>query len=215
VHDGPGFYTSRILSPYANEAAWLLSEGADIAQIDEAMLDWGFPVGPLALLDEVGIDVGAKVARVMYDAFGERMKPPTAMENLLTDGRKGRKNLRGFYKYEKGKKAGVDESIYGVLGQSPSRRQMDRKEIAERLGMQMLNEAALCLQEGILRSPRDGDIGAVFGLGYPPFRGGPFTTVDQWGARHVVDTLKRLAEKHGERFAPAQLLIDAATKGTP
>jgi 3-hydroxyacyl-CoA dehydrogenase/enoyl-CoA hydratase/3-hydroxybutyryl-CoA epimerase len=212
VNDGTGFYTSRVLGPYSNEAMYLLSEGAAVDAIDEAMVAWGFPVGPLLLADEVGIDVGAKIAKIMVEAFGERMKGPDTMQGLVADDRKGRKNGRGFYRYEDGERKGVDESVYTVID-APPRRSMGREEIQERISLQFLNEAARCLEEGILPSARDGDIGAVFGVGFPPFRGGPFHWIDTVGAAAVVDSLRRYESVHGPRFAPAPVLVEAATEG--
>jgi 3-hydroxyacyl-CoA dehydrogenase/enoyl-CoA hydratase/3-hydroxybutyryl-CoA epimerase len=212
VNDGTGFYTSRILGPYSNEAAFLLEEGASVQAIDMAMEDWGFAVGPLLLADEVGIDVGAHVAIIMQDAFGDRMKGPHMMKGLIEDDRKGRKNGRGFYIYDDGKRAGVDPTVYDALGVGP-RVPVSKKDVTERLTLAFINEAALCLQEGVLRSARDGDVGAVFGLGYPPFRGGPFFTVDQMGTDVVVSKLEALEARFGERFAPAQILKDHAESG--
>jgi 3-hydroxyacyl-CoA dehydrogenase/enoyl-CoA hydratase/3-hydroxybutyryl-CoA epimerase len=212
VNDGTGFYTSRVLGPYSNEAMYLLSEGAAVDAIDEAMVAWGFPVGPLLLADEVGIDVGAKIAKIMVEAFGERMKGPDTMQGLVADDRRGRKNGRGFYRYEDGERKGVDESVYTVID-APPRRSMGREEIQERISLQFLNEAARCLEEGILPSARDGDIGAVFGVGFPPFRGGPFHWIDTVGAAAVVDSLRRYESVHGPRFAPAPVLVEAATEG--
>ena len=209
VNDGTGFYTSRILGPYSNEAAFLLEEGASVQAIDMAMEDWGFAVGPLLLADEVGIDVGAHVAIIMQEAFGDRMRGPDMMKGLIEDERKGRKNGRGFYIYDDGTRAGVDPTVYDALGVGP-RVPVSKKDVTERLTLAFINEAALCLQEGILRSARDGDVGAVFGLGYPPFRGGPFFTVDQMGADVVVAKLEALEARFGDRFAPAQILKDHA-----
>lgn len=212
VNDGTGFYTSRLLGPYLNEAAYLLEEGASVEAIDEAVADWGFPIGPLLLTDEVGIDVGAHVATILHAAFGDRMRGPDMMAGLIKDGRKGRKNGRGFYLYTDGKRGDVDETVYDALGLGP-RVRVSEEEIQERMSLVFINEATLCLQEGILRSARDGDIGAVFGLGYPPFRGGPFFTVDQMGADVVVAKLEALEARFGERFAPAQILKDHAETG--
>ncbi len=213
VRDGTGFYTTRILAPMLNEAAFLVAEGVPIDVIDHAMLGWGFPVGPLKLTDEVGIDVGAKVGKVMLDAYGERMSPPRVMAKILEDGRKGRKNGKGFYLYGQ-KKKGVDERIYDVIGVRPEARAVDGADLAQRCALQMVNEAALCFGEGILRSAREGDVGAVFGLGFPPFRGGPFRFVDQVGAKEVVRRLEALHAKHGQRFAPAPVLVQMAKDGT-
>lgn len=214
VNDGTGFYTSRIVAPYSNEALHLLVEGATIEAIDKALERWGFPVGPLQLADEVGLDVGQKVSKIMVEAFGERMESPALMQRLANSDRKGRKNRKGFYIYdEKGKRGGPDETVYEEAGLGP-RRDIPVGEIQERVSMMMINEAALCLQQGILRSARDGDIGAVMGLGFPPFLGGPFWYVDEVGAASVVTALRRLAKVHGPRFEPAPILVDAAEEGT-
>ncbi len=214
VNDGPGFYTSRVLAPYMNEAAWILFERVRIERIDSALKNFGFPIGPVALLDEVGIDVADKVGGIMHKAFGERMRPPPGLERLKKDDRLGRKNQRGFYWYGDGDRTrkGVDDSIYDVLGVKPDG-SMGEREISERCVLQMLNEAARCRGEGILRSPRDGDIGAVFGLGFPPFRGGPFRFIDALGVGEVVDRLHHYAQIHGARFEPAPLLLEMASKG--
>ncbi|MGI9584597.1 MAG: fatty acid oxidation complex subunit alpha FadJ [Acidimicrobiia bacterium] len=214
VNDGPGFYTTRILGPYSNEAAFLLEDGASVEEIDASMVAWGFPIGPLLLADEVGIDVGAHIAVILADAFGDRMKGPEMMSGLIEDNRKGRKNGRGFYSYSDGERGDVDETVYGALGLG-ERSDVDRQEIQERLSLAFINEAARCLQDGVLRSARDGDIGAVFGLGYPPFRGGPFWTIDEVGAAHVVARLEALTEVHGNRFAPADILVEHAKTGAP
>lgn len=214
VNDGTGFYTSRIVGPYTNEAAFLLEEGASVEAIDGAMVSWGFPVGPVLLMDEVGIDVGAKIAPIMIEAFGDRMRGPDMMGRLTEDDRKGRKNRRGFYEYDtKGKRGDVDGTVYSSLGLGP-RRDVTEGEIQERISLAMVNEAALTLQEGILRSARDGDIGAVMGLGFPPFRGGPFWWVDQVGAKAIVAKLDELADRFGDRFAAADILRQHADDGS-
>jgi 3-hydroxyacyl-CoA dehydrogenase/enoyl-CoA hydratase/3-hydroxybutyryl-CoA epimerase len=213
VNDGVGFYTSRILAPYMNEAAFLLSEGADIAELDRSLTDFGFPVGPITLLDEVGIDVAAKVAKIMHEAFGDRMLAPNTTEALLGDGRLGRKAKKGFYTYEPGKKKEVDVSVYASLPFGKDRKRFDRAEMAERCALQMTNEALRCLGEGILRSPRDGDIGAIFGLGFPPFLGGPFRYVESLGLGRVLERLEHYQERHGPRFTPAPLLVENVKAG--
>ena len=212
VKDGVGFYTSRVLATMMNEAAYLVAEGVPIEKIDSAMLNWGFPVGPIKLTDEVGIDVGAKVGKIMLGAFGERMAPPEGMSKLIGDERYGRKNGRGFYLYG-GKKKGVDESVYEVLGVEPTNKSVSDEDIAWRCALQFVNEACRCFGEGILRSARDGDVGAVFGLGFPPFRGGPFRFVDQIGAKEVLGRLRELEKKHGPRFSPAPVLEEIARGG--
>lgn len=213
VNDGPGFYTTRVLGPYGVEAFHLLNEGASVEAIDAAIEQWGMPVGPMRLADEVGLDVQVKIGRIMIDAFGDRMAAPESIARLEADDRKGRKNRRGFYTYDSnGERGGVDDTVYGALGLGP-RREFPASEISERIMLAFVNEAARCLEEGILRSARDGDIGAVFGFGFPPFRGGPFFWVDQMGADTVVATLDRLAERHGPRFEPAQILRAHAESG--
>jgi len=217
VKDGAGFYTSRILAPFINEAGHILAEGVAIDRIDRALKNAGFPVGPITLLDEVGIDVGTKIAPILAEAFGDRMLPPKLFEKLEEDDRKGKKNKRGFYNYGnktafiKGKKE-VDDSVYTLLGITPNNL-MAEEGIAQRCLLQMVNESVLCLQQGILNSPRDGDIGAVFGLGFPPFLGGPFRYVDAQGIENVLAELNQLQEKYGERFKPAQLIVDMAKEG--
>jgi 3-hydroxyacyl-CoA dehydrogenase/enoyl-CoA hydratase/3-hydroxybutyryl-CoA epimerase len=216
VRDGPGFYTTRILGPYVNEAGHLLAEGVPVEEIDEALLRFGFPVGPLKLLDEVGIDTGHKIAKVLHEAFGDRMAPAPALEKIFADGRAGRKNGRGFYRYGEGGrgKGGrkVDPTVYDVLGVRPTKGH-DAAAIALRCVLPMVNEAVRCLEEGILRSARDGDAGAILGLGFPPFRGGPFRYLDGRGAAAVRADLEELRRRHGGRFAPAALLEDLARTG--
>jgi 3-hydroxyacyl-CoA dehydrogenase/enoyl-CoA hydratase/3-hydroxybutyryl-CoA epimerase len=196
-----------------NEAAHLVAEGVPIEKIDKAMLDWGFPVGPIKLTDEVGIDVGAKVGKIMLDAFGERMSAPEGMHKLMEDERYGRKNGRGFYLYGDKKKKGVDESVYEILGVQPNNKSVTNEDIAWRCALQFVNEACRCFGEGILRSARDGDVGAVFGLGFPPFRGGPFRFVDQVGAKEILGRLRELEKQHGPRFSPAPVLEEIARSG--
>jgi 3-hydroxyacyl-CoA dehydrogenase/enoyl-CoA hydratase/3-hydroxybutyryl-CoA epimerase len=211
VNDAPGFYTTRTLSAYMNEAGRLLDEGASIDAVDAALTAFGFPVGPITLLDEVGIDVGGKVGQVLAEAFGGRMTPSESLRRVVESGRTGRKGRKGFYQYgEDGKKGEVDPSVYDVLPGGSERRQIDQQEIQSRCVLAMVNEAALCLDEGVLRSARDGDVGAVFGIGFPPFRGGPFRYVDAMGAARVVDDLEQLNERFPGRFAPATVLVDHA-----
>lgn len=209
VKDGPGFYTTRILAPYLNEAVLLVEEGARIEDVDRAMKDFGYPVGPLALVDEVGIDVGAHVAKDLGSAFADRgLEGSGAMPKLYEAGLHGRKNGRGFYLYPKTKKKGkkeVNQKTYELLGGKP-RRSVDVAEIQDRLALLMVNEAIYCLQEGVISSPRDGDLGAILGLGFPPFRGGPFRHVDAAGRQAIKARLEEIAAQHGKRFQPAALL---------
>ncbi|HET9038943.1 MAG TPA: fatty acid oxidation complex subunit alpha FadJ [Gemmatimonadales bacterium] len=213
VADHPGFWVNRILSPYLNEAAILISEGVPVEVIDRTMTQWGFPVGPVALLDEVGLDVAQKAGGVMHAAFGDRLQPPETLARLLADGRLGRKNGRGFYRYHDGHKAGVDDTIYPLLGIRPVE-DADTGVVERRLVHAMLNEAAMALDEGAVRSARDGDVGALFGIGFPAFRGGPLRTIDDLTATRVLEALRDLEDVHGPRFAPAVSLVEAVTHGT-
>ncbi|WP_434951001.1 fatty acid oxidation complex subunit alpha FadJ [Shewanella sp. HL-SH4] len=215
VQDGAGFYVNRILALYMNEAAQLLLEGQRIEHLDRSLIKFGFPVGPMTLLDEVGIDVGAKISPILEKELGARFSAPAAFDKLLADDRKGRKNGKGFYQYgPKAKKAKlVDESVYGVLGIKASS-DKEAKEVAERCTIQMLNEAVRCLEEGIIANARDGDIGAIFGIGFPPFLGGPFRYIDSLGPKNLVDTLNRYQKLYGDRFAPCEMLKNMATEGT-
>ena len=213
VKDGPGFYTTRILAPYLNEAVLLVEDGARIEDVDRAMKDFGYPVGPLALVDEVGIDVGAHVAQHLGQAFAHRgLEGSQAMPRLAEAGLEGRKSRRGFYLYPAKKKKGkkqVNPEVYRLLGDAP-RKDVAASTVQDRLALIMVNEAVHCLQEGVIASPRDGDLGAILGLGFPPFRGGPFRYIDATGAEEMVSRLEALAEKHGQRFEPAAMLAEIA-----
>jgi 3-hydroxyacyl-CoA dehydrogenase/enoyl-CoA hydratase/3-hydroxybutyryl-CoA epimerase len=182
-------------------------------------VDFGFPVGPITLLDEVGIDVGGKVGLVLSEALGLRMAPSDAMRRVVAAGRLGRKGRTGFYKYDSnGKKGGVDDSIYQIIGagaraSAGQHVPFSDDEIVRRCVLAMVNEAAFCLQEGILRSVRDGDIGAVFGIGFPPFRGGPFRYADTVGIGTIVRQLQELNVRHPPRFEPSAVLLDMARAG--
>ncbi|MGD8120710.1 fatty acid oxidation complex subunit alpha FadJ [Vibrio sp. TRT 2004] len=208
VKDCAGFYVNRILAPYMNEAAQVLMAGEPIEQLDTALLNFGFPVGPITLLDEVGVDIGAKIMPILVKELGERFQGPDVFDKLLNDGRKGRKSGKGFYTY-KGKKKDVDKLVYKLLALKPESKLAER-EIALRCVLPMLNEAVRCLDEGIIRSPRDGDIGAIFGIGFPPFLGGPFRYMDQIGIKKLVEIMNEHAQKYGDRFAPCDGLLTRA-----
>lgn len=212
VGDSAGFYVNRILAPYINEAARCLLAGEPVDHIDTALVNFGFPVGPIQLLDEVGIDVGTKISPILVQAFGERFAAPSGFDAVLKDDRKGRKNGKGFYLYGqtgKAKKKQVDPAIYRLLNVTPKARQTE-EELARRCVMLMLNEAVRCLDEKVIRNARDGDLGAVFGIGFPPFRGGPFRYIDMSGAENVVKILEQLTQRYGEHFTPCEGLLRRA-----
>ncbi len=220
VGDGPGFFTSRVLGAMLNEAAWMLAEGADIERVDGAMTRWGWPVGPFALLDEVGLDVARHAGEVVHAALGRRAAAPPIFERMIADRRLGRKSKRGFYLYEekagkkgKGKSSKrVDPAVYPLLGWHPAPPVAD-PEIVERCWLQMLNETARCMEEGIITNPADVDLGVIFGFGFPPFRGGLLREADRHGLAWVVERLDFYAEKYGERLRPAALLREMAGRG--
>lgn len=242
VKDGPGFYTSRVLAPYLDEAALLLLEGIDPHLLDRAMMEFGFPVGPVTLLDEVGLDVAAHVAQDLRSFFEPRFGPrdTTALDAMVNAGFLGRKSGRGFYLYDtstaaprrssrrlvgsalrrlKGGTKGkpLNPEVAALLqpskkGSAKARR-FDVSEVQTRMWARFVAEAITCLEDGILENAVDGDVGAVFGLGFPPFRGGPFRFVDEQGASHIVATLERLRDAHGIRFAPPALLTEHAKRG--
>ena len=219
VRDGPGFYTTRTLGVMLGEATLLLREGARIEDVDSAMTSFGWPIGPLALIDEVGIAVarhaGETVASVATRGAGRRdagtgsaaagtaVDEPDAVRLLADAGLQGKRGGAGFYRYD-GKRRTPNPHVYALLGVDP-RPGGPGSAIAERLTLRFVNEAACCLDEGVLRGPADGDLGAVLGLGFPPFLGGPFRWADSRGAG-LRDALRALAAKHGGRYEPAPSL---------
>jgi len=213
VNDGPGFYTTRILAPFMNEALLLLEEGASIEFLDKAMKQFGYPVGPMALLDEVGFDVGAHVGETMKPMFDKRgARSSEKAQQLVDEGYLGRKNKKGMYSYLDGKKKEVNTGIYKYFG-GTNRTNPDMETAQFRMALTMINEAAYCLEEGILKSATDGDLGAILGLGFPPFLGGPFRYIDRLGADVIVKKLNGFADEFGPRFKPASILMDKAKKG--
>ncbi len=229
VNDGPGFYANRILSPYINEAGLLLDQGVAVDIIDKALVEFGFPVGPITLIDEVGLDVAVKAGTIMAEAFPDRMQPAKSIQAVVAAGRYGRKSKKGFYTYDKdGKKGDVDQGVYSLFlatrqipvvqsiattsSDVPAHPEMPAIQIQQRVVLAMLNEAARCLSEGIIRSARDGDVGAVFGIGFPPFRGGPFRYMDSLGVSIVVQRLEDLNARFPGRFEPAEILLEMARR---
>lgn len=198
-NDGPGFVVNRILGPYMNEAGYLLEEGNTIESLDKAMVDFGMPMGPMALLDEVGIDVAAKVAGILTEAFGDRMTKSSVVEKLYADGRYGKKNGKGLYRYEGGKRKGPDPAVYGILGvRSPH--PADAKQVVERMVLAMINEAALILDEKLVASAGELDLAMIMGTGFPPFRGGLLRYADALGTPYILARLDELSTSAGPRF---------------
>ncbi len=206
VRDAPGFLVNRILMLYLNEAMRLLTEGVPIEAADRAMAAFGMPLGPFALMDQVGLDTGKHAAGVLEAAFGKRIGGSGGLlQAMVSGGRLGAKNGKGFYKYAGGKATVPDPEIV-VLAGSPPKRDLPVETLQERMVLAMVNEAAVCLEDGIVREPRDVDVAMVMGTGFPPFRGGLLRYADAVGIPVLVDRLSRLADGQGERFRPAGLL---------
>jgi 3-hydroxyacyl-CoA dehydrogenase/enoyl-CoA hydratase/3-hydroxybutyryl-CoA epimerase len=212
VKDSPGFYVNRALSFYLAEAAQMLSEGVAIDYLDETLTAFGWPVGPITLIDEVGIDIGMHVLKTMEDAWPKRFKTPAQFKPIADSGRLGRKNGRGFYRYADGKRVGVDEEIYALTKVNPTK-SLAKEEIIDRCVLGYINESILCLEDHVIPSAYEGDIGSVFGVGFPPFLGGPFKYMDAEGLRNIVDRMRKLEGKYGNRFTPARSLVEKAERG--
>lgn len=212
VRDAPGFLVNRILAPYLAEAVRLLEEGARIEEVDRAMTGFGMPVGPLALLDDVGIDVAVKGAETLAAAFPQRLPLAGNFEILVHQGRLGRKTGHGFYHYAGTKRGRSDpEGIAAVRRTGPPAFPPD--VVVARLVMPMINEAAFCLEDGIVLTPAKLDLAMIFGTGFPPFRGGLLQYADDLGIDRVVNRLQDFEERLGPRFAPCPMLLDMARTG--
>jgi 3-hydroxyacyl-CoA dehydrogenase/enoyl-CoA hydratase/3-hydroxybutyryl-CoA epimerase len=204
VNDGPGFFTSRVLSAFLGQALLCYAEGTPADQIDAALTELGFPVGPMTLIDEVGLDVAAKVMKVMNEHLPVRFPKPAGWEVISADGRAGKKSQKGFYLYSKGKKV-ADTALHQKVTAASATRNLSRRDIQERCLYAFLCESLHCLEEGILNSQDDGDLASVFGLGFPPFLGGPFFLMKQQGVETTTRKLEELRQRFGEAFASPQL----------
>lgn len=215
VNDSRGFYTSRCFATYVSEGVQMVAEGVNAALIENVGKQLGMPVGPLAVGDEVSIELGYKITKATKAAMGDAY-PATAADDVIEKmvvelGRLGRKNGKGYYEYPEGR----DKRLWpGLQDHWPlAVPQPSPAEVRERLLYRQLIECARCYEEGVLTAPEDGDIGAIFGWGFAPYTGGPFSHMDTVGISTVVETLDRLAKAHGPRFAPTKQLREMAAKG--
>jgi len=204
VEDVPGFLVNRILSPYIAEAGTLLFEGHTIEEIDAAATHFGMPMGPIRLLDEVGLDVAAKVQEEMTHAYGDRMKAPNFLKDLIDGGRLGRKSGLGFYKHENGR-AVVDQSVYSLFEGWSKKQETSQEHVAKRLIFALLNEAVSCFDEKVAGRPGveaagQVDLATVMGMGFAPFRGGALKYANSLGAEKISTILAELEQAHGVRF---------------
>ena len=210
VADRPGFLVNRLLATYLNEAGYLLADGADVAGIDRALKEFGMPMGPCRLLDEIGFDIAGHVAKEMTRAFGDRMRPSPALDTLTHLGRLGKKNGRGFYTYS-GREERVDREVSRAF--ASRRRGVKTAEIVDRCLLILVNEAMYALSEGVVARAGDVDLAMVLGTGFPPYRGGPLAWAEALGVRSVRDRLRELSDLRGERFSPAPALDRVADAG--
>jgi len=230
VHDSPGFLVNRVLFPYLLDAAELFESGLDAEKVDNALVQWGMPMGPLRLIDEIGVDITIDIGNTLEKAYGRR-DHVSAVLLWLRDGQMlGRKTGAGFYKYE-GKTQKPNQPLVqwrrelhgepeGAEGPNipPDRHrdprlQLNAQGLAHRLVFLMVNEAARCIEEKVIDSPEDADYGMILGTGFAPFRGGPLRFAEHFGIRKVVDELERLAQTE-EKFLPCEILKKHARDGT-
>jgi 3-hydroxyacyl-CoA dehydrogenase/enoyl-CoA hydratase/3-hydroxybutyryl-CoA epimerase len=212
VRDSPGFLVNRILMPYLVEAGNLFEHGASLADLDEAMLDFGMPMGPMRLLDEVGVDVALHVAQTLAASFNDRMQVPAALGKMAKAGLLGRKNGRGFYLHGKsGEPRPNPQSVAFV--QSRTAANLSREELQERMVFLMVNEAARCLEEEIVAGPADVDFAMIMGTGFAPFRGGPLRHADSVGLEKLAGAMELLADCGATQFQPCSWLRKLAAEG--
>jgi 3-hydroxyacyl-CoA dehydrogenase/enoyl-CoA hydratase/3-hydroxybutyryl-CoA epimerase len=230
VHDSPGFLVNRVLFPYLLDAAELFESGLDAAKIDNALLQWGMPMGPLRLIDEIGIDITIDIGNTLEKAYGRRDHVPAVLLWLRDGQMLGRKSSAGFYKYE-GKTQSANDSLTqwrrGLHGDPEGaegpvippdwhrdpRLRLNESELAHRLVFLMVNEAARCLEEKVVDSPEDADYGMILGTGFAPFRGGPLRFAEHFGLKKIVDEMGRLAETD-DKFVPCEFLKKRARNGS-
>ena len=215
VRDSPGFFTTRILIPYINESVALLAEGASIEAVDQAMIDFGWAMGPFRLMDAAGIETLARVYTSVRDFMGDRVRSVELLWPVIRAGHVGYKgaqrtaDVKGFYLYPEGREA--DSRIYSLVRQNSAATPTEQ-DISRRPVWQMVNEVAHCLTEGIVASPEEADLGAVLGIGWPRSRQGPMAYARQIGPEVIVAQLEAWAAEHGPRFRPSRTLLELSAK---
>jgi len=205
VNDSAGFYTTRIIATLFDEASILLCEGYRPKTIDHAMKKIGFPMGPVALMDEVGLDIGLHVSKNLSTHFGRRLiaADMSLIERMVAHGFLGRKRHQGFYQYNAHRTHENEKALALIRPASSGKTIVNGVDISERMLLRMVNEAAYCLFEGVIANEEDGDVGAVLGVGFPPYLGGPFKYINDTGKAVIASTLDRLKDHFGERFLKA------------
>jgi 3-hydroxyacyl-CoA dehydrogenase/enoyl-CoA hydratase/3-hydroxybutyryl-CoA epimerase len=206
VKDSPGFLVNRVLMPYLIEAGHLFENGASIENIYQAMLEFGMPMGPLRLIDEVGVDVASHVAETIAQNFSARLRTPALLGAMMQDNLLGRKNGRGFYLHDKRSKGSEVNADVERFKKGTSAAALSREELRDRMVYLMVNEAARCLEEGIVGEAADVDFGMVMGTGFAPFRGGPLRYADSVGVPQLVEVMYKLSNRGETQFAPCALL---------
>jgi 3-hydroxyacyl-CoA dehydrogenase/enoyl-CoA hydratase/3-hydroxybutyryl-CoA epimerase len=230
VRDSPGFLVNRLLFPYLLDAAELFESGLEADKIDSALVQWGMPMGPLRLIDEIGVDIAVDIGNTLEKAYGRRDHVSAVLLWLRDRQMLGRKTSAGFYKYD-GKVQKPNDSLTqwrralhgepeGAEGPNippawhrDPRLRLNEEELARRLIFLMVNEAARCLEEKVVESPEDADYGMILGTGFAPFRGGPLRFAERFGFKKIVDELERMAQGE-EKFLPSEILKKHARDGT-
>jgi 3-hydroxyacyl-CoA dehydrogenase/enoyl-CoA hydratase/3-hydroxybutyryl-CoA epimerase len=210
VRDSPGFLVNRVLFPYLLEAAEIFQQGAVGGEIDQALLQWGMPMGPLRLIDEIGIDITVDIADTLEKAYGARDRAPEILRKMYADKMLGRKTGVGFYKYE-GKQQTSNEALN--QWRQDGGRELPAEEITQRLTFLMVNEAVRCLEEKVVATPEDADYGMILGTGFPTFRGGPVRYAENYGLKKFALEMTALKDRVGEKFEPCALLRQHAQSG--
>ena len=212
VSDTQGYFINRLLTPLLLEAMQCVIDGEAIEFIDRSLQEFGFKIGPLAMIDEMGLDVLNKATPALVNAYGERFEMPAKTELLIRNECKGCKNKRGFYMYDKhGTRLQEDKSIYHVM-ETITQNDLEAEEIARRCILRMINEAAWCLHEKVIQSPEEGNVASVLGTGFPQFRGGIYAYMEKVGTKEIVKQLKAHQKIYGDRFAPCPFLLAQAEK---